>query len=236
MNMTQTTKIYQTHRLLVKYKLLLIVSISLAILLVAWAVDILNKDKGFGYSLLIEGLKTLGVTGFAVTGLNLWIETEDWTSYFEKRIKSVVIQQDYFIGLDKNVLDIALKNLMKARFKDETVAREDGFLDHFERNIAKYIGSPYREDVSSTTSYFDVGDGWLVRDRIEFICRKAGDGIYNSIIWSAGDFAKVEHIAVYLSRPITGGYGDREIVICSDKDPETKVKLKVDILLRHLKT
>lgn len=131
MNMTQTTKIYQTHRLLVKYKLLLIVSISLAILLVAWAVDILNKDKGFGYSLLIEGLKTLGVTGFAVTGLNLWIETEDWTSYFEKRIKSVVIQQDYFIGLDKNVLDIALKNLMKARFKDETVAREDGFLDHF---------------------------------------------------------------------------------------------------------
>jgi hypothetical protein len=207
-----------------KYKLSLIVGVSCTILLVAWIVDILNPEKQFGYSLLIEGLKTLGVTGFAVAGLNLWIETEDWTTYFENRMKSIVIEQDYFLGLDKNVLDIALKNLMKARFKDEAVTREDGFLDHFEKNISKYIASPYREDISSITTFFEAGDSWLIKDKVEFVCRKAGGGIQNSIFWSAGE-AKIERVIVYIAQPNNDGYAERKIALSSEHDTEAKDKL-----------
>lgn len=132
-----------------KYKLLLIASVSFVILMAAWITDILNPEKGFGYSLLIEGFKTLGVTGFAVVGLNLRIETEDWKSYFENGIKRIVVQQDYISNLEPSTLDNMLRSVMKARFKGVVVDRENGFLDHFENNLQKYVGSPFREDISS---------------------------------------------------------------------------------------
>ena len=199
----------------------------------AWITDILNPEKGFGYSLLIEGFKTLGVTGFAVVGLNLWIETEDWKSYFENGIKRIVVQQDYISNLEPSTLDNMLRSVMKARFKGVVVDRENGFLDHFENNLQKYVGSPFREDIISVIRYEEQNDGKLnFIDNLEYVCRKIGGNIQDSVRYQLDPGEKLERIDISVYRPQKDGFGPKEVLFSTDSvDDEAVEKLANGISL-----
>ena len=221
-----------------KYKIILLAVLSIAVMLLGLIIDVHYEAARppQSVSLVIEALKTLGATGLAVVFLNFWIETEDWRQYFEERIKSIVIQQDYMKSLDQNTMKNVLVNLMKARFKDTSVDQKDGFLDHFDKNIMKYIGSPFREDVVATVYYTrNDEDKWLVKDRIEFSCRKIGSSIQEKLNWVADEADQVRSIRINVSRPNEDGYSTPETLISSDTDNEAFTKLKIGVPLTGYK-
>jgi hypothetical protein len=183
-------------------------------------------------SITIELLKTIGATGLALAFLNIWLETDDWRRYFEDRIKSVVIQQDYMRNLDKSTLDVILRNLMKARFVGATVDKEDGFLDHFDKNISKYIGAPFREDVVAIVSYEEDNEHrWLVSDTMEFVCRRVGPGIQENLTWESDEAEQVRNLEVWISQPTQDGYlpPERLIALSDGADALSVMKKGLDL-------
>ena len=215
-----------------RVKLAFFILVSLVFLLASWVVDAFLPVKGPLTTIFVEALRTLGSTGLAVAALNFWIETEDWRQYFEKRIKSIVIEQDYFKNLDDLTIKMALRNLMKARFKGAIIDKDDAFLDHFEANILKYIGSPFREDVVAIVDYESQDeDTWIIRDRVEYICRKMGQGIQDVVSWDVGEFLDIQEVEVLLYLPETSGYAKPVVLISSATDVEAISKLKGGIKL-----
>jgi hypothetical protein len=213
-------------------KLGLFTLISLMLLFISWVVDVLDTERAPWVAILIEALRTLGSTGLAVAALNFWIEAEDWRRYFEERIKSVVVQQDYMKGLDVPTLNNALRNLMKARFRDAAVDKDDAFLKHFEDNILEYIGSPFREDVTAIVAYEPHDDDtWAVTDRVEYVCRRLGSTIQKKIEWDAGEGCSVQEVEVAVSLPNDSNYSNPEILISSAIDLDALPRLKAGIAL-----
>lgn len=215
-------------------RFLIIVIFSRICLFVAWFIDFgYEKSRPPQYVLIaIELFKTIGATGLALAFLNIWVETDDWRGYFEDRIKSIVIQQDYMKNLDKSTLDVVLRNLMKARFTSAAIDKEDGFLDHFEKNISKSIGTPFRENVVAIVCYAEETERkWIVSDTMEFVCRKVGAGIQERLTWESDEAEEVRSLAVWVSRPSHDGYDapERLIALSEEKDALSVMKKGLDL-------
>lgn len=216
----------------------IIVIFSLIFLFTAWFIDLKFENyKVPEYALIsIEFFKTIGATGLALAFLNIWVETDDWRGYFEDRIKSVVIQQDYMKSLDRGTLDVVLRNLMKARFTGAAIDKEDGFLDHFEKNVSKYIGSPFREDVVVMVSYTERDEHtWIVSETMEFVCRKVGAGIQEQLTWMSDEADEVQSFEVFIAEPSQDGYSDYKCLIALSKDMDALSTMKKGLDIRQFR-
>jgi nitrogen fixation-related uncharacterized protein len=194
-------------------KIMLVTVISFGLLFFAWYIHTTQFDDLYPQfaSILEEACKTIGATGLALVALNFWIETDDWRRYFEERIKTIVVEQDYMRTLEPATLDGILRNVMKARFKGVVVDRENGFLDHFENNLQKYVAFPFREDIISVIRYEEQDDGSVkFIDSLEYICRKIGKSIQESVKYQLDPGEKLDKIEISVYRPQGDGFGPKQ--------------------------
>jgi hypothetical protein len=89
------------------------------------------RANSIGMDLIHSLIKLSDVAGiaFLVFGLiHITIETEDWSDYFRERIREIVMEQSYLSTLDKNRLETLHSSVLKAKFGDQQIDREGGFL------------------------------------------------------------------------------------------------------------
>ena len=133
-------------------------------------------------------LETLGVAIFGIGILNIILETNGWRNYFEDRLKHIVIDHSYLTSLDDGTLRGIQTGVFKALFGDKSIDREGSFLEYFDSNLHKYIGAPYREDV--TTEIFCKShdeNRWKISQRVTYTCRRSAKGIQDDVRWGPGD-------------------------------------------------
>lgn len=142
-------------------------------------------------------LQTLGITLVGMGIFNVLIETRDWRDFFEERIKSILINQDYISKLDQPTLQILETKIYKSLFKNQEIDRPDGFLDYFKKNLHHLIAEPYREDVRLEIDMRLTEDGFFnVKDKVTYVCRASGDKIQQDIRWipDKDEFHEIEYV------------------------------------------
>ena len=140
-----------------------------------------------------ELLETLGVAIFGIGILNIILETNGWRNYFEDRLKHIVIDHSYLTSLDDGTLRGIQTGVFKALFGDKSIDREGSFLEYFDSNLHKYIGAPYREDV--TTEIFCKShdeNRWKISQRVTYTCRRSAKGIQDDVRWGPGVNEKID--------------------------------------------
>jgi hypothetical protein len=181
-----------------------------------------------------EFLKTLGVVAVVSAGINLYIETGHWHSWFEDRLKSILLTTEYMEKLSPITLEILFDRMFTAVFPEADLAREGSFFSHFKNNIFKNIGGPFREEGNwSIIATPKDTKFWLVDETVKYICRKNGESglIQERICWAADEANTVEKVTVTLRRPMIDGGFDTSVLISSESDAECFAKLKEGVKL-----
>jgi hypothetical protein len=184
---------------------LFLLLIGIIFILVSLHWDVSSETSSTQHTLLTL-LQTLGVTTFGVGILNIVIEMKDWRSYFEERVKNVIIEQSFLERLDSDTLHAIQTNVLKAFFKDKTIDREGSFLDYFHSNLHKFIAEPYREDVTSEIiceSYHKDKNTWKIYECLTYICRKSAGSIQPEVRWGPDRYEKitVESVTITIRYP-----------------------------------
>jgi hypothetical protein len=165
---------------------------------------------------LASFLETLGITLVALGLLQLTIETRDWRSYFEERIRAIVIEQTYLDSLDKDTLVRLQTNAFKAQYKQAALDREGGFLQYFHTNLHGFIAEPYRENVTVDVIMLECGlDAWTILDNVSYICRKGVESIQAEAIWrpDQDEFLAVESFKLTVRYPASHPLLGEEVVL-----------------------
>jgi steroid 5-alpha reductase family enzyme len=214
--------------------------VSLLFLLLALFIDTKYVPPGETpqyIRIIVEVLKTFGVAGLALVIFSYWLETGAWRDYFEDTLQRIVMDQSYLAKLDDSQLKNTLINLMKARFKGKIIDQKRSFFEHFENNVANYIGSPFRERINATIYYRDCVDEtskWMVNDNLEFVCRHIGESIQEKISWAADEAEQVESVRIDVCPQLENGlYGDKEVLLPLTTEPEGINKLSKGISLAN---
>jgi hypothetical protein len=146
----------------------------------------------------------IGIAVFAVGCINLSIEARDWSEYFGRRIREIVVEQSYLNTLDKDRLTAIQIAVLKAQFKDQNIDREGSFLNYLNTYLHPFIAAPYREDVSAEVICTDDGQGcWDVLDKLSFVCRASGTEFIDTVHWGIEEegYVSVEGFKVEVRLP-----------------------------------
>lgn len=169
---------------------------------------------------LVKLLDVIGIAIFAVALINILIETKDWSDYFGRRIREIVVEQSYLNTLDRQKLDLLLTGVLKAQFKDQEIDREGSFLNYLHANLHHYIAEPYREDVTAEIIYTEGGkDAWDVFDRVTYTCRKSSAGIQTNVTSKTdpGEYLSSDSLKVEVQFPYTHADRGKRVVLYEQK-------------------
>jgi len=142
-------------------------------------------------------LVTLGIVGIIVS-------FKDWTDYFKERLSEIVISRNYLDKLTKDELIGLQISTLKSYYGVDDIDREGSFLFYFQNKMQAYIGSPYREDISTTINLTKLNDiEFLVTDTITYKCRMVGGNIQEDIKWGAmkGEYSEVKSVDFFVKCP-----------------------------------
>jgi hypothetical protein len=170
-------------------------------------------------STLILFVQTIGVTSIVVGILNIIIGLDDLKKYFEERLRGVVTHESYLDKLSLPALGELRNNVLKSHFHDTEIDREGGFLTYFDKNLYKYIGSPYRESTISTVSIRPTDDvsQWHVMDRVRYTCRKVCGTIQPSVAWRSDQGVEMLKLQVQVVPADADDFGKREFIAKLEK-------------------
>lgn len=126
----------------------------------------------------------LGFTLFTSGIFTFLLQLPDWRKYFEERLQSIVLEQEYLNTLDGTSLSNLQVKTLKAYYHSSDIDKEGSFLKHFQDNISQFISKPFREDVISEINFIEeVVDGYILGDRMTYCCRMVDGKIQQSIDW-----------------------------------------------------
>jgi hypothetical protein len=178
----------------------------------------------------IIGLKILDHLGLAFISLGtigVFLESRDWSDYFQRKIAKTITQKDYLKTLGKEELVTLQGNTLKAYFELDDVDREGSLLDYCQKQIHGFLGEPYRED---TTAFYQVNhlrgeNAYLIEETISYTCRAIKNCIQDEVRWTteAGEIIKLNEFTIRLEIPenIFKAHG------FTDKHPQLKERVVV---------
>lgn len=159
--------------------------------------------RGDFYAIIGRFCNDLGLA-FIVFGIvSIILQFEDWKAYFQDRLKDIVVQRAYLESLSPEELTALQVATLKAKYKGTDIDREGSFLQYFQSKIQDYIGSPYRENVTSSFLIEEASektDCFLVYEDTAYTCRSLGDKIQDDARWTyePDEFEEVVDISLIL--------------------------------------
>jgi hypothetical protein len=141
-----------------------------------------------GYYILATATEVLKIAGSTViiTGLiSIVIDAGHWRTYFEDRIREIVIKQDFLKVLDPDALRGLHTEVLRAQFRNAEIGGPDSLLSHYQTQLQEYISAPYREGVAAHIDIRRRGDEWLVTETVDFTCCKNAGVMQKTVSWAA---------------------------------------------------
>ncbi len=153
--------------------------------------------------LIFSFFELLGFTLFTSGIFTFFLQLPDWQKYFEERLKSIVLEQEYLNSLDSTSLSNLQVKTLKAYYHTSDIDKEGSFLKYFQDNISQYISKSYRENVQSEINFLkEEIDGYLISDRIIYNCRMIGGRIQERIDWQPDkdEFIDVKSVSIRIKK------------------------------------
>ena len=127
------------------------------------------------------------MTGFAFLGLGVlsaFKDSKKWHTYFEERLRTLVIERSYVQKLSLDEL-LKIQKMVYARIftrKEEDINEQGGFFDYFNTSWARYMAEPSREKAVNVEEVQFVDDNiMLVKSTMQYVCRKGSTGIQENV-------------------------------------------------------
>jgi hypothetical protein len=97
--------------------------------------------------------------------------------------------------------------LLKAYFHNFELGGSGSFLEFYDKNIQKYVASPYRENcIANITITQGQSDKLIVIDQVYYVCKKNGGRIQNSVIWIPDVSQEIFYMKICAKRPAENSY------------------------------
>jgi hypothetical protein len=157
-------------------------------------------------SFVITFLGHFGIGLLVIGILSIIIETSHWLEYFKDRLAEIVVESKYLEKLSPEELNTLQTEALKAYFKDKSIAGKDGFLQYYQRNIQKFVASPFRTNMQSEVriEYWESDQTKIcVHEEMTWECRSSGQNIQEFIQWepNEGEFEKVAGLSFAIQHP-----------------------------------
>jgi hypothetical protein len=198
----------------------LFIILGVLLLIIAFWWESSAENHIFLEKILITLLAHFGIGALVIGILSILIETSHWIEYFKDRLMEIVVQPKYLEKLSPEELTTLQTESLKAYFKDNSIAGKNGFLQYYQRNIQKFVASPYRTNIQSDIriEYSNSdNDKIMVHEEMSWECRATGGKIQDTVQWepNAFEFEKVEDLQLIIEHPLisTGTiyFGKREL-------------------------
>ena len=132
--------------------------------------------------ILIGFMKAIGLTLFGVGMVSLFMDTKSLRSYFEQRLKNVVLDQSYLKDMSRGELEKIQVQVFKNLTKNMDIEKEDSFFNFMNNRLIDYISSFYREDVNEHVIITEGSNAELISvSTLTYVCRKGVNGIQPSV-------------------------------------------------------
>lgn len=125
-------------------------------------------------------------TVFISLGLiNIVLQLKDTKDYFANALSDLVTRESYISKLSRQQLEVLQKRVLERFFENSTeFDRENSFYRYFNKDLQKYIGSPFRENyLNAITVESQDPTRYIIRDHVSYTARSVGGQIQNDIRW-----------------------------------------------------
>jgi len=180
------------------------------LVLVAILADVDAKTReDYGHlagRIAVELVRAFGIGALLLGVFNFILNRTDWEEYFEKRLKSIVIDQTYLASLDRTALKRLMISVIKAQAPGAAVDREGGFLEYFDTNLRQFIFDPFREGSTAEYSYAeDPTDSsrFTAVDKYSHTMRAVGNRMHDVVnyVLEKEECSSADAISVWLKLP-----------------------------------
>jgi hypothetical protein len=126
------------------------------------------------------------MVGVAFLGLGLvsaFKNNDAWCTYFETRLKKIIIGRSYIDQLSEDEL-LEIQKKFYARVSGRAdVDEKGGLLEYFNSSFTHLMAEPYRENAKNDEKVlFIMADGMsLILSKMEYICRKGKKSIQDVV-------------------------------------------------------
>ena len=114
-----------------------------------------HTPETLGEKLTVYSLKFgdhLGIAVLSIGAIGLLLELPNMLGYFNKQIVDTITEEKYLKKFNDPELEKIQTKLMKAFFKTEDIDKEGSFFRYYRAKIQDFIGKPYREETTGTTT------------------------------------------------------------------------------------
>lgn len=160
------------------------------------------------YKLIVSSLLSqIGIALIIMGIIAIILQFKDMKSYFQDRLKEIVIQRSYLESLSDEELTTIQIDTLKAKYKNTDIDKEGSFLHYFQSKIQGYLEYPYRESVNSSLLIEideERPDCFKVYDNTTYLCRANGDKIQEEVKWmyEKDEFSDIYDVKLVLRCPI----------------------------------
>jgi hypothetical protein len=132
----------------------------------------------------LDLIRDIGIGCIVLGMFNLILSRADWQEYFEKRLRNIVMGQEFLGSLGASALRQMVRAAIRAQSPGVSVDREGGFLEFFEKHLYQFISAPYRENATAEISYTEdpaSPEIFSVIDKFSYTLRNVGSKLQSPI-------------------------------------------------------
>ncbi len=129
----------------------------------------LGEKLNFWSKWILPIINTLGTGLFCSGIISILIETKSWNDYFAENLKKIIVEHEYLSQIDTDTLSNFHKNVLRIRYKNEDIGKDDTFLDFQQQLIEPLLIKPYRENVEQIINIHDhINNILIVDDQVKY--------------------------------------------------------------------
>ena len=185
--------------------------IGLTLLLLSIIGHLTLDEHNFFAQFLIQLFSHFGLGFLVIAVLTIILETNHWRKYFEERLSDLVIDKVYLRNIDREKLINLQTDVLKVYFQNDDLGGEDGFLNHYQKNIQSIIGLPYRKNVNLSLEIGHNADDQIeLTEIMTFTCMNNGEKLQENVSFvpEIGELIEIKDIEITVqtekdNKPIT---------------------------------
>ncbi len=208
--------------------LLILIGLSFVLLSIWMSEDYTVQQKlDFCNKWIWPLLNTLGAGIFCSGIISIIIETKSWSDYFSEVLRKIVLGHDFLAQIDTNTLSDFHKNVLRIRYKNEDIGKDDSFLDFQQQLIEPLLTESYRENVNQRIIIRNINDSddtINVEDTVSYQFRTNNNKISKNAHFDySNEIIKKEDIKITLQK-----MNENEELINIDDNSKIRIEMNSD--------
>jgi len=151
---------------------------------------------------LKELIVQLGIAFLTMGIISIIVQFKEWKSYFQERLKDIVMDQSYLNNLNKEELLNIQINILKSLYKGSDIEKVGSFSQYLQTRIQRHVCTPFRDHVGYSVDILECDndpDCFIVNETLTYTCKSVNNIIQDDIYWTWTDDEIKELISVDIS-------------------------------------